>query len=65
MNDQQRMKELRQKISLVYADRERLKQDLDNGNIKPLTGLRELENIDRELSSLDTEFKSLWDRYNA
>lgn len=65
MNDHERMRSLKQDIARVFADKERLKNDLDLGRIKPNIGLRRLEAIDNELSKLDTQYKLLWDKYYA
>jgi hypothetical protein len=60
--DQQRMQQLKQQIAQVFAEREQLKQALENGSVKPSAGFSRLDAIDLALSRLDSEFKTLWDQ---
>jgi hypothetical protein len=59
------MQRLKACISQVWAQRESLKQALNQGAMPPSQGLRDLEGVDRELAELDTCFKRLWDATNA
>jgi hypothetical protein len=52
---------LKTRIAEVYAQRERLKRDLENGVLAPRAGFIQLNETDRLLSDLDTRFKNLWD----
>ena len=52
---------LKTRIAEVYAQRERLKRELDTGVLAPRTGFIQLNETDRLLSDLDTRFKTLWD----
>lgn len=61
MNAEQEMQQVKGRIAQVYAAREILKSALDTGAIAPRGGLARLEEIDRELSELDSRFKRLWD----
>lgn len=64
MNEQQRMDQLRQQIAATVARRDALKQALETGEVAQRSGLRELVEIDQQLSGLDSEFKALWDRHD-
>jgi hypothetical protein len=57
----QEMQCLKARIAQVWAQRERLKQALNEGVMLPSQGLRDLEAVDRELAELDMRFKRLWD----
>jgi hypothetical protein len=61
MNANQEMQQVKGLIAQVYARRETLKLELEAGAIAPRNGLARLEEIDRELSGLDSRFKQLWD----
>ncbi|MEB4593194.1 hypothetical protein VSS37_19605 [Candidatus Thiothrix sp. Deng01] len=61
MADTEEMADLRARIATVFARREQLKQAMGEGSIPPRQGFRELENVDAELSALDSRFKQLWD----
>ncbi len=63
--DQQKMQSIKQKIAETVKQRDKLKQQLENGEIKPKTGFTQLGKIDIELSELDSQFKELWDKYNT
>jgi hypothetical protein len=52
---------LKARITEVYAQRERLKRELDTGVLAPRAGFIQLNETDRLLSDLDTRFKTLWD----
>ncbi len=64
-HDHQQMQSLKQRITEVFKKREKLKKQLESGEIKPVTGLTQLGIIDAELSELDSSFKTLWDKYNS
>lgn len=64
MNAEQEMAELKGRIAEVFARRERLKQELESGALPPRAGFARLEETDRELSALDSRFKTLWDAAN-
>jgi ankyrin repeat protein len=64
MYAEQEMQQIKGRIAEVYARRERLKQALGCGELAPRTGLSQLDEIDRELSNLDSRYKSLWDAAN-
>lgn len=61
MNSEQEMQQLKGRIAEIYARRERLKRALETGELAPRAGLARLNEVDRELSGLDTRFKTLWD----
>lgn len=61
MHAEQEMQELKGRIAQVYARREQLKQALASGVLAPRSGLSQLDDVDRELSDLDTRYKTLWD----
>ena len=61
MHAEQEMQQLKGRIAEVYARREQLKQALASGALAPRAGLAQLGETDRELSELDTRYKSLWD----
>ena len=61
MHAEQEMQQLKGRIAEVYARRERLKQALASGALAPRAGLAQLGETDRELSNLDTRYKTLWD----
>jgi hypothetical protein len=61
MTSQQEISQLKDRIAQVYAQRERLKRELETGVLATRTGLRQLDETDRLLSALDTRFKALWD----
>lgn len=48
-------------IAEVYTRRERLKRELETGDLAPRAGFIQLNETDRLLSDLDTRFKALWD----
>lgn len=60
---------LRQQIKVVVSKRESLKQEMsawyEANPSKPFKKLSELSTVDGELSALDTQYKKLWDSYNA
>lgn len=58
------IEQTRRRIADVYAERERLKHDLDCGVVPAQAGLPKLDAIDRELSGLDSHFKALWDAHH-
>lgn len=60
---QNHMASLKAQIAEKYQQREALKKQLDEGNISSSSGLKQLEHLDTELSSLDSRFKKLWDEY--
>jgi SagB-type dehydrogenase family enzyme len=62
--DQQQIQVLKQKIAQTFKQREKLKQQLETGEIKPASGFSQLGKIDAELSELDSSFKTLWDKCN-
>jgi hypothetical protein len=59
------MAQLKSRIAQVWAERERLKNALNEGAMTIIHGLRKLEAVDRELAALDTRFKQLWDATNG
>jgi hypothetical protein len=61
MTAEQEMFHLKGRISQVYARREHLKHALESGALAPRTGFQQLEETDRELSELDSRYKTLWD----
>jgi len=61
MHAEQEMQQIKGRIAEVYARREGLKRALDSGALAPRSGFAQLDATDRELSDLDTRFKSLWD----
>lgn len=65
MQAEHEMQQLRSRIAEVYARRERLKQALASGAVKPRAGFAQLDATDAELSDLDSRFKTLWDRSRA
>jgi hypothetical protein len=65
MNNEEEMKRLKGHIADVYAQREQLKSALDKGELAPRIGFSQLESLDKELSDLDTRFKTLWDNANG
>ena len=58
---EQEIEQIKARIAAVYARRERLKQELETGAVAPRDGFARLDQIDRELSELDSRFKQLWD----
>jgi hypothetical protein len=60
----QEMQGLKVRIAQVWAQRESLKQALNEGAMAPSQGLHDLEAVDRELAQMDTRFKRLWDGAN-
>jgi predicted nuclease with TOPRIM domain len=52
---------LKQRIAEVAAERDALKQAIESGELGTDEGLRRLEPLDTELSTLDTAFKQRWD----
>ena len=64
MNQIEELDNLKAQIATVYSLREHLKQSISEGSILPRHGFRELNKLDAELSSLDSEFKQLWDFHN-
>lgn len=65
MSTEQEMQRLQGRIAEVFAHREHLKQALERGALAPRAGFAQLETTDRELSDLDTRFKTLWDAVHA
>ncbi|MEW5771478.1 MAG: hypothetical protein AB1831_14080 [Pseudomonadota bacterium] len=61
MAAEQEMQEVKRRIAEVYARREALKRALEVGTVAPRAGLARLDEIDVELSALDSRFKCLWD----
>jgi len=61
MATEQEMQQLKSRIAEVYGRRERLKRALDQGELAPRAGFVQLDEVDRELSGLDSRFKVLWD----
>ncbi|MBW8328194.1 MAG: hypothetical protein K0M48_03260 [Thiobacillus sp.] len=61
MTLQQEISQLKARIAEVYARREHLKQALETGDLAPRAGFSQLNETDRQLSDLDTRFKTLWD----
>lgn len=61
MNDQQEILELKARIARVFKQREDLKAALERGEISASRGFAQLEQVDLELSGLDSRFKTLWD----
>ena len=64
MNNEDEMKRLKGRIAEVYAQREQLKSALEKGELAPQLGFSRLGILDKELSDLDTRFKTLWDNAN-
>ena len=62
MSEQNEMQRLRKQIAQTVARRDALKLAIEQGRVAPSRGLRELGVIDAQLSSLDTRFKTLWDK---
>jgi hypothetical protein len=62
---EQEIEQIRTSIAEVYARRERLKQELETGAVPTRDGFTRLDEIDRELSELDSRFKQLWDATRA
>ncbi len=62
---EQEIEQIKTRIAAVYARRERLKQELETGAVLPRDGFTRLNEIDRELSELDSRFKQLWDAARA
>ncbi|TCJ18181.1 hypothetical protein EZJ19_02795 [Parasulfuritortus cantonensis] len=58
------MQQIKHRIAEVYARRERLKQALAAGELAARAGFAQLETTDRELSELDSRYKTLWDAAN-
>ena len=58
---QPEISQLKSRIAEVYAQRERLKRELETGVLAPRAGFLQLNETDRLLSDLDTRFKTLWD----
>jgi len=65
MNAEQKIQQLKARIAEVYARRERLKRELETGVMAARAGLAQLAETDRELSGLDSRFKTLWDAAQA
>ena len=65
MNSEQEIQKLKGRIAEVYARRERLKGELEAGALSPRDGFVQLDEVDRELSGLDSRFKALWDATQA
>ncbi len=61
LNADQEIQRVKDCIAAVYAQRERLKTELETGVLAPRAGFAQLEATDRELSGLDSRFKLLWD----
>jgi hypothetical protein len=61
MTSRQEISQLKDRIAEVYAQRERLKRELETGVLAPRAGFIQLNETDRLLSALDTRFKTLWD----
>lgn len=58
------MADLKARIAETWARREALKAQLAAGSLPSREGLRQLEDLDRNLSDLDSRFKGLWDAAN-
>jgi hypothetical protein len=58
---QPEISQLKFHIAEVYAQRERLKRELEAGVLAPRAGFIQLNETDRLLSDLDSRFKTLWD----
>ena len=58
---EQEIDHIKSRIAAVFARRERLKQELETGAVATRDGFTRLDEIDRELSELDSRFKQLWD----
>jgi len=56
--------QLKSRIAQVWAEREELKNALNQGALSFIHGMRKLEVVDLELAELDTRFKQLWDATN-
>ncbi len=63
--DYKQMQTLKKEIAETVKQREALKQQLEEGLVKPKAGFTELGKIDTKLSQLDTHFKTLWDKYKT
>lgn len=61
MSDSDRLAQLREQIADTVSQRDALKHAIEDGQVPAGTGLRRLVELDSHLSSLDTEFKTLWD----
>lgn len=61
----QEIERLRNRIAEVVAQREAIKQEIATGALRGTQGLRRLEPLDRELSTLDSAFKQRWDAQQA
>lgn len=55
------LQQLREQIADTVAQRDALKRAIEDGQLPARTGMRQLVELDTRLSSLDTEFKTLWD----
>ena len=62
---EQEIEQIKARIAEVYARRERLKKELETGAVTPRDGFTRLDEIDRELSELDSRFKQRWDAARA
>lgn len=60
----EQMAQLKQAIAEHYAQREALKKQLEQGQIKTREGLKQLDEIDAALSQLDSTYKKLWDKHH-
>lgn len=65
MTDQQIMQQLRGQIADTVTQRDALKLAIEQQKVPTRQGLRELEELDVRLSTLDTQFKTLWDSAQA
>lgn len=61
LQPEQEIHYIKQRIAAVYAQREQLKQALEQGGLTPRAGFAQLEATNQELSGLDSRFKQLWD----
>lgn len=64
MTDTEELNRLREQIEQTVAQRDALKLAIENGGMEVRKALRELEQADTRLSSLDSRFKRLWDAAN-
>ena len=56
---------MREQIASTVAQRDALKQAIETSSRPAREGLLELIELDRILSRLDTQFKTLWDASRA
>ena len=63
--EESKLDHLRSQIAQTVAQRDSLKQDIEYGNLPAREGFRKLIDVDARLSTLDSQFKRLWDEVNA